>query len=755
MKKLPKITEPESQNATAFRKQAEENALGKEATLPENLEAMSAEEIQQLLHELQVHQIELEMQKEELLRMHAELDAERTHYSDLYDLAPVGYYTISEKGLILEANLTAATLLGVARGALVKHLLTRFIFTKDRDIYYLHSKQLFETGEPQEFELRMINKDGSLFWAHLVATAVQTDETTPVCRVIINDITFHKLQAHEHEFTASLIELVNTPGDFRENMSDLAAALQGWSGCEAVGIRLRDEDDYPYYTTRGFAPEFVQAEKYLCAYGPDGKILHDGAGNPILECMCGNILCGRFDSAKPFFTASGSFWSNNTTALLANTTEADRQARTRNRCNGEGYESVALIPLRIGNQVFGLLQFNDRCTNRFTPDLVEHYERMADSLAISLSRRQAAEMLRETSDYLNRLIDYANAPIITWDTEYRITRFNHAFERLTGYTAEEVMGQDLSIFFPETSRDKSLNKIKATSLGEYWESVDIPIRCKDGVSRIVLWSSANIYAQDGKTLLATIAQGQDITDRMRAENDIRKMNADLEQRVIKRTAELEAVNKELLAFSYSVSHDLRAPLRSIDGFSRILLEDYQKNLDDKGKAFLEKVCKASQRMGLLIDDMLKLSKITQTELKREAVDLSVMIGVIAKEHQMSNPGRVFDVNIREGIMVKGDPHLINIAMENLVGNAFKFTGEKEHPKIEFGTIVRDGETACFIRDNGAGFEMAYVNKLFGAFQRLHTADEFPGTGIGLATVQRVINRHGGKIWAEGEKGKGA
>jgi PAS domain S-box-containing protein len=507
--------------AVALRRRAEGIAGGEAFRIPEDMESLSIEAARQMLHELRVHQIELEMQNEELRRAQAELDAARARYYDLYDLAPVGYCTLGEQGLILEANLTAPTLLGVARSALVKQPLTRFILPEDQDVYYRHRMLLFETGAPQACELRLVKKDGAQFWAHITAAAVQDGESgAPVCRVVMSDITERKFRDDERDLTARLIVLINTPGDLREHMSNLTASLQGWSGCEAIGIRLRDKDDYPYYETRGFPPTFVQAENHLCAYDPDGKILRDSKGNPVLECMCGNILCGRFDPAKPFFTAHGSFWSNNTTVLLASSTKADRRACTRNRCNGEGYESVALIPLRTDDQVFGLLQFNDHRPDRFTPGLIAHFERMADNLAIALSRRQAVEALRETRDYLDSLIGYANAPIMTWDTGSRITLFNHAFERLTGYTAEEVMDQELFILFPETSRDESLNKIKRASLGEYWESVDLPIRCKDGVTRIVIWNSANIYAQDGKTILTTVAQGQDITERKNTEEKL-------------------------------------------------------------------------------------------------------------------------------------------------------------------------------------------------------------------------------------------
>jgi len=414
---------------------------------------------------------------------------------------------------------------------------------------------------------------------------------------------------------------------------------------------------------------------------------------------------------------------------------------------------------------------------------VDNEKYVLSSINDITERKQAEEAIRETSDYLNSLIDYANAPIITWDTNYIITRFNHAFEKLAGYSASQMVGVGLQILFPQESRDESLRKIALASSGEFWESVEIPIKRQDGEIRVALWNSANILNKEGKEIVATIAQGQDITERKLAEAEIIRLNTTLENKVIKRTNDLhdaqlalvnivedlsisnqkvslanqslEATNKELEAFSYSVSHDLRAPLRSIDGFSLALLEDYSKKLDGTGRNYLERIRTAAQHMAMLIDDMLKLSRISRFELRCESVDLSKMFREIAKNSQKNDPARIIDLIIQEGIMIECDPAMMNMVLKNLIDNAWKFTGKEARPKIEFGTTDLAGKKVIFIRDNGVGFDMAYLDKMFGSFQRLHTKDEFAGTGIGLAIVKRVITLHGGKVWAEGEVGKGA
>lgn len=241
----------------------------------------------------------------------------------------------------------------------------------------------------------------------------------------------------------------------------------------------------------------------------------------------------------------------------------------------------------------------------------------------------------------------------------------------------------------------------------------------------------------------------------RRDAELLEAQSHLEQRVAERTAQLQALNRELETFSYSVSHDLRAPLRSIHGFSQAILDDYSDRLDDVGRGYLNRVCSAAQRMGQLIDDLLQLSRVTRTEPALQDVDLSGTIAAIAQELRDREPRRVVDFIISPGVRVQADPRLLRIALENLLENAWKFTSRKPTARIEFGLDNSKADPVYFIRDNGAGFDMAFADKLFSPFQRLHSPAEFPGTGIGLANVQRVIQKHGGLLWAESALEKGA
>ena len=255
--------------------------------------------------------------------------------------------------------------------------------------------------------------------------------------------------------------------------------------------------------------------------------------------------------------------------------------------------------------------------------------------------------------------------------------------------------------------------------------------------------------------LRLIGANIDVTERKQAELEVSRLNAELEQRVRQRTLELEASNRELEAFAYSVSHDLRAPLRGIDGWSLALLEDYSTLLDGSGRQYLNRVRAETQRMGNLIDDLLQLSRVSRGEMKLDQVDITALANRIVDRLRDALPKRSIEFAIEPGLVAFGDARLLEIALTNLLSNAVKFTGAQNPALIEFGRVNKEGEMAFYVRDNGAGFDMAYAGNLFGAFQRLHKVTEFPGTGIGLATVQRIVRRHGGRVWADARVNRGA
>jgi light-regulated signal transduction histidine kinase (bacteriophytochrome) len=248
---------------------------------------------------------------------------------------------------------------------------------------------------------------------------------------------------------------------------------------------------------------------------------------------------------------------------------------------------------------------------------------------------------------------------------------------------------------------------------------------------------------------------REIADRKNAEQEVRDLNEHLEELVRQRTAQLETVNTELEAFAYSVSHDLRAPLRAVEGFSQALLEDYADVLDDQGRDYLGRVSTEARRMAALIHDLLVLSRVTRATMSWEHVDLGATALRVVDGLRAGGEERSVDVRVEDGLEARGDPRLLGQAMENLVGNAWKFTSRTEGARIEVGSETRGGEHVYFVRDNGAGFDMEYAGKLFTPFQRLHAMHEFSGTGVGLSIVQRIVRRHGGRVWAEGVEGEGA
>ncbi|MBI2865148.1 MAG: PAS domain S-box protein [Chloroflexi bacterium] len=411
------------------------------------------------------------------------------------------------------------------------------------------------------------------------------------------------------------------------------------------------------------------------------------------------------------------------------------------------------------------------------PEYRQHYLNLGLALAsvcgLAIANARTYEKMKKTEEALaaerERLrvtLHSIGDGVIATDTGGRVVMVNRVAEQLTGWSQDEARGLPLADIFPiinEQTRETVENPVARTlATGQIVGLANhTALVARDGTERSIADSAAPIRDEAG-VVLGVVLVFRDVSAAKWAELERERMRSEVKELVAEayqRAVDLDAVNKELETFAYSVSHDLRAPLRHIEGFARVLLEDYPDRLDEQGKRYLGFVGDAAQRMSQLIDALLALSRVTSFEMHRQQVDLSAVARSVADALRESQPERQVELSCAEGLVVTGDGRLLRIVLENLLGNAWKFTAHRPVARVDVGVLPADGEEdgkpVYFVRDNGAGFDMAYADKLFGAFRRLHSESEFPGSGIGLATVQRIVRRHGGRVWAEAEIDKGA
>jgi PAS domain S-box-containing protein len=368
-----------------------------------------------------------------------------------------------------------------------------------------------------------------------------------------------------------------------------------------------------------------------------------------------------------------------------------------------------------------------------------------DGVLVSSTIRDVTDRRKaeETRARLAAIVDSSDDAIIGKSLDGEIRSWNRGAQRVFGYTAEETIGKPITLLLPPGRHGEEPAIIERLKRGDRVESFESVRRRKDGRDIDVSVTISPIHDSRG-AIVGASKVARDISDRKRAE-----------QAMASAKEAAESANRELESFSYSVAHDLRTPLRGIDGFSQALLEDYSDKLDAEGRSYLAQVRESAQHMAQLIESLLSLAKVTRGEIRRESVELGELVHATAERLKATHPDRDVDFVIGDGPLINGDRRLLEVVVENLLGNAWKFTRKRARARIEFGAKPENGHSVFFVRDNGAGFDMAFASKLFGVFQRLHAADEFEGTGIGLATVQRIIRRHGGRIWAEGTVGGGA
>jgi len=555
-----------------------------------------------------------------------------------------------------------------------------------------------------------VRKDGSLFWANVVITAIR-DKAGGLTG-------FSKI-------TRDLTERKRAEDAIRKLNDELE-----------VRVRLRTAELGAALAERGEAEE-----KFRLAVesAPNGMVMVDGDGRIVLVNKQTERLFGYAREE-----------------LLGQPVELLVPERFRDKHPADRaafFAAPAARPMGVGPELFG--QRKDG--SEFPVEIGLTPIEMQGGLFILSAIVDIAERKRAEQKF-RMAVESAPNGMLMINAEGRIVLVNAQTERLFGYAREELVGQAVELLVPEHFRSEhpahraaffDSPAVRSMGMGR-----DLYGQRKDGSQFPVEIGLMPIESEEGPLVLSAIV---DITERKRAEEEIRKFNEILEQRVADRTVLLEAANKELEAFSYSVSHDLRAPLRAIDGFSRIVMEDFGPTLPEEAQSYLRDVRSNTQRMGDLIDDLLAFSRLSRQSVKKERVAPKKIVETCLEQLNSQQNGRCIEIRIGELPDCLADPSLLRQVWENLLSNALKYTGKREAALIEIG--CQNGENGSqhvyFVKDNGVGFDMRYANKLFGVFQRFHRLEDYEGTGVGLAIVQRVVHRHGGRVWAEAEPDKGA
>ena len=869
-----KNPQPQSKMAD-LRQHAEEALREKVVNLPELQERLTPEASLPLFHELRVHQIQLEMQNEELHRIQAELEASQARFFDLYELAPVGYVTLNAAGLIEQINLSAATLLDIPRNTPIHRPITGIILRDDQDIFHLASKKLHETGKMQSCELRMKRSNGTPVWVYATLSAAEDAAGIPELRLVLSDITERKrveealnaernlLRANE-AFQLDILNSLPAHIAVLDKMGTILAVNEPWilygrengsldgektgvgsnylnicraasldkdtyyksagAGVDAVlsGLQSRFYMEYPCNTpthVHWFKMEVIplagknggaivahtdiserkQAQRLLawekCALESivgtksPSQVLENlmlGLETQLPEALCSVLILdadgihlqlGAAPSLPPEYKyaingiAIGTAAHENQQVIVLDIDSDPLWADYQELALKHGLHACWSTPIRSQGKILGTFSIYYHEPRSLSAADMEIIERTVNVIRIAIERQQTEGKILQLNTDLERRVEERTAELQTanasltdfkaaldehslvsiTDTEGIITYANNKFCEMSKYTREELLGQDHRIINSDYHPSEFFCGLWKTILsGQVWKG-EIRNRDKDGK---IYWVSTTIIpflGEDGKPL-QFIAIRTDISERKQAEERIGKLNAALEIRA----AALESANKELDSFTYSVSHDLRAPLRAIDGFSNMVIKDHAEQLNDEGRRKLNVIRNEAHRMERLIDDLLTFSRLGRQPIKSIPIDMETMAQQVFDELSTQQPERKLRLHLQKLPPAPGSDPLIRQVWVNLISNAIKFTSNREVGEIEIGALPRDDASQTYwIKDNGVGFDMRHANKLFGVFQRLHNQEEFSGTGVGLALVQRIIIRHGGLVWAEATIDHGA
>ena len=684
-------------------------------------------------------------------RAQASLERSEAEFRAMFQTASIGMAQADPRdGRFLRVNQKLCSITGYSEAELLERRVRDITHPDDGDA----DMDLFHRvvrGELPEYriEKRYIRKDGGIAWVSINMTVIR-DASGKALRTMatIEDISGRKREEQERDTTVRLLALLNASGDLHDLLGRVTGLLRDVFGVEAVGIRLRDGDDFPYFETRGFPAEFVRAENHLCPVGPDGKPLRDAGGRPVLDCMCGNVLRGRFDPAKPFFTARGSFWANDTTRLLATTTDADRQTRTRNRCNGEGYESVALVALRAGGRTFGLLQFNDHRRNAFTPEGIALIERLADSIAIGIAHRRGQEQLRSSEERYRRLFEGMSDPVYVLraaddGTPGAFIEVNDAVCRQLGYTREEMLSKSPFDIDPDLTAD--LGRDLVGQVVRNGRDVFETAHCTRDGRRIPVEISSHMFEMGGEKLILCITR--DLSERRRLEAQVRQAQ------------KMEAIGQLAGGVAHDFNNILTTTLLQVE-----LLQD-NPSLDPETRTGLHELNEQARRAAALTRQLLLFSR--QSAIQLAPLDLNEVAGNLLK---MLRRTLGEDIDLRfhgRSVLprVKADIGMMEQVLMNLAVNARDAMPGGGHLTIATDSVdvdeahtrehpdARAGRFVCLaVTDTGCGMDKATLQRIFEPF--FTTKEVGKGTGLGLATVYGIVQQHRGWIEVDSVVGEG-
>ncbi len=640
--------------------------------------------------------------------------------------------SVNEQQRIVVFNRAAEAIFQCAASEALDSPLDRFLPAGNRVAHRDHIRRYGATGATTRSMqtpgfLTALRSNGEEFPIEATISQAQAGGEK-IYTVILRDITERMRVEEERETTVEFLRLVNASAGTRELIRVAASFFQEQSGCQAVGIRLREGDDYPYYEARGFPKEFVLAENSLCSRNEAGEVARDTRGYPLLECMCGNVICGRFDPAKPFFTDKGSFWTNCTTELLASTTEADRQNRTRNRCNGEGYESVALIPLHMGEERLGLLQLNDRRKGLFSPEIIAKWERLCGYLAVAVAKARAQEALRESEQRWAVTLRSIGDAVISTCAQGKIIFMNDVAQKLTGWTLGDAAGKHLDHVFrivQEATRIKPespVAKVIRSGLVVGLANHTLLIR-RDGVEIPIEDSGAPIRKPDG-TIDGVVLVFHDVSEQ-------RKVEAAL------RNSDRLATTGRLAA---TIAHEIHNPL---DAVGNLLYMIQEKTAEESTKEFAALASDELGRVTHLTRNMLTFQRDAHKPIPVKMRDvLENVRSLWGKRLQSAG------IDFRAQIDYEGEfmalPGELRQVFANLVGNAAEAIGTSPHGKIRVHAFQskdrRRGRTGLRVNvaDNGPGIPAEVRSRIFDPF---FTTKGEGGTGLGLWIISDIVRKY--------------